>query len=131
MVGAPSASANSATPAVQPDTSRTNQLTVRKAVTGQSQGQYYEVRAQHSNKCLDVAYMSQTHGADVVQGNCWGGTNQHWRLAYVGNGFYEVRAQHSDKCLDVAWASTAHAANVIQGDCWGAPNQHWRFLAVQ
>lgn len=58
------------------------------AATGQALSdtvttQYYEVRAQHSNKCLDVRDASVAHGADVIQGDCWGGTNQHWRFVAV------------------------------------------------
>ncbi|MFD0441476.1 RICIN domain-containing protein [Streptomyces indonesiensis] len=92
--------------------------------------QYYEIRAQHSNKCLDVKDASVAHGADVIQGDCWGGANQHWRLVNLGTGYYEIRAQHSNKCLDVKDASVAHGADVIQGDCWGGANQHWSFRAV-
>ncbi|MBO4206926.1 RICIN domain-containing protein [Micromonospora echinofusca] len=91
---------------------------------------YYEFRADHSNKCLDVANASIAHGTPVVQGNCWGGTNQHWRWIHIGNGYYEIRAQHSNKCLDVAHASTAHGAPVVQGDCWGGTNQHWWFVQL-
>ncbi|MFJ6195058.1 RICIN domain-containing protein [Micromonospora sp. NPDC092111] len=87
---------------------------------------YYEIRAQHSNKCLDVANASTAHGASVVQGDCWGGTNQHWRFVNLGNGFYEIRARHSDRCLDVANGSIAHGAYVVQGTCWGGTNQQWR-----
>ena len=50
------------------------------AVPDAAATQYYEVRAQHSDKCLDVRDQSQAHGADVIQGDCWGGGNQHWRL---------------------------------------------------
>ena len=32
---------------------------------------WYEVRARHSEKCLDVANWSFLHGADVIQGTCW------------------------------------------------------------
>ncbi|MEH1017952.1 RICIN domain-containing protein [Micromonospora sp. CPCC 206060] len=91
---------------------------------------YYEFRADHSNKCLDVANASIAHGTPVVQGDCWGGTNQHWRWIHVGNGYYEIRPQHSNKCLDVANASTAHGTPVVQGDCWGGTNQHWRFVLL-
>ncbi|TDB82225.1 hypothetical protein E1091_18780, partial [Micromonospora fluostatini] len=89
---------------------------------------YYETRPQHSGKCLDVAHASNAHGASVVQGDCWGGTNQHWRFVNLGNGFYEIRARHSDRCLDVANASIAHGAYVVQGTCWGGTNQHWRLV---
>ncbi|MEV6332647.1 RICIN domain-containing protein [Streptomyces sp. NPDC051909] len=43
-------------------------------------GKYYQIRARHSGKCLDVAYMSKDHGADVIQGDCWNGANQLWRF---------------------------------------------------
>ncbi|RGC65917.1 Endo-1,4-beta-xylanase A precursor [Micromonospora sp. MW-13] len=91
---------------------------------------FYEFRARHSDKCLDVANASIAHGTPIVQGNCWGGTNQHWRWIAVGNGYYEIRAQHSDKCLDVANASTAHGTPVVQGNCWGGTNQHWRLVLL-
>ena len=81
--------------------------------------------ARHSGKCLDVAYASTAHAANVVQGTCWGGTNQQWTLRPNSAGYYEIVARHSGKCLDVAYASTAHAANVVQGTCWGGTNQHW------
>jgi hypothetical protein len=77
---------------------------------------------------LDVAYASLAHGADVIQGTCWGGANQQWYFGAGTNGFYEIRARHSSKCLDVANASTTHAADVIQGTCSGGANQKWRFL---
>jgi len=83
--------------------------------------------AQHSGKCLDVAYASTAHAADVVQGTCWGGANQRWTTRPLGGGYYQIVAKHSGKCLDVAWASKAHAANVIQGTCGSGTNQQWRF----
>lgn len=36
----------------------------------------YEIIAQHSGKCLDVAHASLAHAASVVQARCWGGANQ-------------------------------------------------------
>jgi hypothetical protein len=86
------------------------------------------VVARHSGKCLDVAWASTAHGADVIQGTCVGGRNQQWTPRPVGGGYYELVARHSGKCLDVAWASTAHGADVIQGTCVGGSNQQWRFV---
>ena len=41
----------------------------------------YRVVAIHSGKCLDVAGMSRSHTADVIQGTCWNpGYNQRWTL---------------------------------------------------
>ncbi len=89
---------------------------------------YYEVRARHSNKCLDVAYASTSHGANVIQADCWGGRNQQWRLEYAGGDAYYLIARHSDMCLDVAHASYLHGANVIQAYCWGGQNQRWKLV---
>jgi len=90
---------------------------------------FYEFRPRHADRmCLDVAHASVAHAADVVQGTCWGGTNQHWQWIQVAAGVYEIRAQHSDMCLDVAHASPAHGANVVQGRCTSGNNQHWRFI---
>lgn len=89
---------------------------------------FYEIRAQHSDKCLDVAHKSQAHRANVIQGTCVGGLNQQWRIVLVSDGRFQIRARHSDMCLDVAHKTMAHAGDVIQGTCStdrNATNQHW------
>ncbi|SNS37391.1 RICIN domain-containing protein [Actinoplanes regularis] len=99
---------------------------------------YYELRAQHSGKCLDVdgrgSGGANADLADVMQYRCWGGNNQHWKFVEAGNGYYEIRAQHSDKCLDVdgrgAGGENADFANVMQYHCWGGDNQRWRLVDV-
>ncbi|WP_222598250.1 RICIN domain-containing protein [Lentzea tibetensis] len=108
------------------------------AVSGIAAWQYYELRARHSDKCLDVdgrgAGGAGADFANVMQYQCWGGANQQWRFAYVGNGYYELRARHSDKCLDVdgrgAGGAGADFANVMQYQCWGGVNQQWRFAYI-
>jgi hypothetical protein len=104
-------------------------------------GDYFQIKARHSNKCLDVAYANPAHGADVIQATCLGGKNQQWRFFEEKNGYWqvvpggkpqvnqlvEIRPRHSDKCLDVANLSIAHGADVLQGTCWHGPNQLWRF----
>jgi hypothetical protein len=87
---------------------------------------YYEIRALHTDKCLDVAGGSWSNGAQIIQWDCWGGWNQQFKLNYVGNGFYELRAHHTDKCVDVYNGSGASGAGLIQWDCWGGGNQHFR-----
>jgi hypothetical protein len=91
---------------------------------------YYELRARHSDKCLDVANFSFDHGADVIQGNCWGGRNQQWTFLPTDGGYSEVHARHSGKCLDVANYSYGHGANVLQANCWGGRNQQWKLVAT-
>ncbi|NUW38980.1 RICIN domain-containing protein [Nonomuraea rhodomycinica] len=99
---------------------------------------WYQIIAQHSGKCLDVAYASQAHAANVVQGTCGGpgaGYNQQWRVVFRNgvDGPARIIARHSGKCLDVAYASLAHAANVVQGTCGGpgaGDNQFWTQVPV-
>jgi hypothetical protein len=91
---------------------------------------YYEFRAQHSDKCLEVYGFSQLNNGSVGQWDCWGGRNQQWRLVPAGSGYYELRPWHSDKCLEVSGISQANGAPIVQWDCWGGANQHWYFAAV-
>jgi hypothetical protein len=41
-------------------------------------GSYFQLRARHSGKCLDVSGSSTADGADIQQWACAGGTNQQW-----------------------------------------------------
>ncbi|KAB8182045.1 arabinogalactan endo-1,4-beta-galactosidase [Microbispora catharanthi] len=43
-------------------------------------GTPFELIARHSGKCLDVQDASRAHGANVLQANCRGSSNQIWRL---------------------------------------------------
>src|SRR4051812_701667 len=95
-----------------------------------SAANYYELRARHSDKCLDVANFSFDQAADVIQGNCRGGRNQQWTRVPTDSGYYEVHARHSGKCLDVANAGHADGANVLQANCWGGRNQQWKFVGT-
>jgi hypothetical protein len=56
--------------------------TLRRA--GASGGEdFYEIIAEHSGKCLDVANLSLAHAAPLVQAKCWGGGNQRFILRPV------------------------------------------------
>lgn len=89
---------------------------------------YAEIVANDNGMCLDVAHASLAHAAAVVQGTCWGGTNQQWSFLPIGDdGYYLVVARHSGKCLDVAHISPSAGARVVQGNCWYGTNQMWRF----
>lgn len=110
-------------------------LLVTAAVVGlpgaaQANGRTFLITAHHSAKCLDVAHAWTHHGANVLQANCTGTWNQHWRRQDTTDGFFLLIARHSGKCLDVAHASTLHGADVVQADCWAGFNQQWRFGAV-
>ena len=56
--------------------------------------------------CLDVANQAWFHGADVIQGTCWNGWNQQWRLERVSptQKLFFIRPRHNPypMCLDVS-----------------------------
>jgi hypothetical protein len=122
----------------QASTSEQWQITHTVDLVLSQQDTYFELRAQHSDKCLDVDGRGPGGpGADlanVQQYHCSGGLNQHWRMVDVGGGYFELRAQHSDKCLDVDGRGPggpgADLANVQQYHCSGGLNQHWRMVAA-
>ncbi|WP_406511113.1 RICIN domain-containing protein [Streptomyces sp. NBC_00161] len=96
--------------------------------------QYYEIRSP-VGMCLSVAGSSLRDGADVVQWNCLGITDQRWRVTNgldqpvgdledrpVGKRadhilFVKLRAQHSDKCLALAGDRFELDTDVVQADC--------------
>ncbi|GHH42558.1 RICIN domain-containing protein [Lentzea cavernae] len=85
----------------------------------------FNVRAQNSNKCLDVSggTGSTGNGAGAIIWDCYGPaqTNQQWYFQETGDPFvYNLVARHSNKCLDIA-GGTAAVHN-------GAPAQQWGCL---
>lgn len=102
-----------------------------RLVAGMSSGgvQYYQIKAMHSGKCIDVASGSTANYADVNQYSCTNGGNQNFQLLSDGNGYYSLVAAHSGKCLDISGASTADSANVLQYSCGGSDNQKFQLVA--
>ncbi|MBB6476521.1 ricin-type beta-trefoil lectin domain protein [Sphaerisporangium rubeum] len=80
------------------------------------------IRGVGSNRCLDVANVSQTNGTQVQIWDCNGQTNQQW----TSTAATELRV-YGNKCLDVASAATADGSKVQIWDCNGQNNQKWRF----
>lgn len=87
-------------------------------------GNYYEIKAEHSQLCMDVEMGSMQPHANVWQYWCNGGAAQRWYVS-VAAGTAVLTAQVSDLCLDVDGASTADGANVKQFTCWGHPAQRF------
>jgi hypothetical protein len=94
----------------------------------------YNIRAAHSNKCMDVRGGTGATGNGVVvqQWQCLGAgqTNQHWYLQDTGDALtYYVVARHSGKCLDVRGGSgaTGNGVPLQQWQCLGyaQSNQRW------
>src|SRR5687768_4462091 len=63
--------------------------------------QYFEIRSQLNQRCVDVLAAGNGDGVPVEVADCWGGANQKWRLFYVGNGYYELHPLNSQRCLDI------------------------------
>jgi hypothetical protein len=94
----------------------------------------FNVRAQNSNKCLDVAGGTGAtgDGAAVQIWDCYGAaqTNQQWYFQETGDPFvYNLIARHSNKCLDIA-GGTGAVANGDVAQQWGClgyyqTNQKW------
>lgn len=88
----------------------------------------YEVKAVHSEKCLDVPHSSLEDSANIFQFNCTSATNQQWRFVRK-SGYYEISAVHSGRCLDVPRSSQANV-ELIQYECLNTTNQRWRLTEV-
>ncbi|MFC0114820.1 RICIN domain-containing protein [Kibdelosporangium aridum] len=96
---------------------------------------YFQIRAQHSDKCLDVYNASVLDNAPVVQWTCFGSSqaNQLWKLVDIGNGLhYKVAALHSNKCLTVPGSAMNDGAAAVQFTCFNPSpaNQLWRIERI-
>lgn len=85
---------------------------------------YTNLVAQHSNQCLSILNGDTGWGAQVVQAECNGGTEQEWSVAPYGDGFI-LLARHSGMCLDLSGGKTANGTGIIQWGCSSTPNQTW------
>jgi hypothetical protein len=94
----------------------------------------FNVRAQNSNKCLDVrgGTGATGDGSPVQIWDCYGAaqTNQQWYFQDTGDPFvYNLIVRHSGRCLDIAGGTGAvYNGNIAQQ--WGClgyyqTNQKW------
>jgi endoglucanase len=89
-------------------------------------GQVTTITNRNSGKCVDVVSASSADGAEMIQWDCHGGTNQLWETRAAGDGHVQLVSRHSGKCLDVDGASTANNARAILWSCHGGTNQQWQ-----
>lgn len=89
----------------------------------------YEIRAVHSDKCLDVPRSNRNDGSNIIQYECTNATNQQWRFEQKSD-YYEISAVHSGKCLDVPGSRQSNRVELIQFRCLNTTNQHWRLTEV-
>jgi GH43 family beta-xylosidase len=93
---------------------------------------YYLVVNKDSGKCLAVKGDSTADRAQIQQLPCNDGTNQHWSLDYLANGYYRLLNRNSGKALEVAGGPSAtQDGALIQQSSWThSANQQWRLVAA-
>jgi hypothetical protein len=86
---------------------------------------YYQIRAGHTGKCLDVPFagVGNLVGLQQYACNAVAQQNQLWTVVPTGAGTYRIVSANSAKCLDIAGASTANGARAQQYECNLAFNQ--------
>ena len=85
----------------------------------------YALRANHSDKAIDVEDISTDDGANVHQWEYLEGDNQHWEVEALGDGEYRLTVQHSGNVL--AADGTEDGDNVQQEEWSDNANQRWTF----
>lgn len=91
---------------------------------------YYRITSQISGKCLDIYGNSSQNGANAVQWDYNGGSNQQWQILDGGGGYYKLVARHSGQCLDVYGVSRQNGSKVTQWPDNGQDNQRWHLDAL-
>lgn len=88
----------------------------------------YELKAVHSNKCMEIASSSTADGGNVQQWSCLGTANQRFKFEDMGGGYYRIKNVNSGKCLDVWGYSSTDGANIAQYTCGTAYNQQFQVV---
>ncbi|MCD0445097.1 pectinesterase family protein [Glycomyces sp. A-F 0318] len=89
-------------------------------------GVWYNIESRHSGLVMGIRAASIESGAELVQWDSNGSTDQQFRFLDSGGGYYRIQARHSNKVLDVASGSTADGALVQQWGDANSTNQQWR-----
>ncbi|WP_405861333.1 RICIN domain-containing protein [Streptomyces sp. NBC_01515] len=91
--------------------------------SAQAAGNWQEIRAFTSQKCLDVAGGSQDNFAPVVQFSCRNTDNQLWAAVFIDGGYYKFVSRNTGKCLDAT--GTANGSLTQQLDCNATSSDEW------
>ncbi|WP_240617428.1 RICIN domain-containing protein [Nocardioides speluncae] len=95
----------------------------QKWVLTQQDDGSYQIKNAGSGLCADVAFSSQTSGAEVVQYSCGTTPNQRWAITNAA-GVLTIKAKHSGLSL-----AAGAGGLVVQVTDTGAANQRWRATA--
>lgn len=85
----------------------------------------YRIVSRKSGKCLDIEGGKTSAGANVLQWDNNGGTNQMWYIVSNSDGSYTLKSVLSNKVLDVEDNSTKNGGNVIVWNSNNQDNQKW------
>ena len=91
-----------------------------------------EIKAGHSNKCLNIQGGTTADDVPLVQYNCSDAfTNDRFKVVPVGADTYQIVATFDNKCLNVYKAGVTDNTPVHQYTCSAtATNNLWRFVPV-
>jgi pectate lyase len=89
-------------------------------------GVWYNIESRHSGLVMGLRAASTASGAELVQWESNGSTDQQFRFLDSGGGYYRIQARHSNMVLDVASGSAADGALIQQWGDADSANQQWR-----
>jgi hypothetical protein len=88
---------------------------------------YYQIRARHSNRCLDVPFASFNNGVQLQQYDCNGAPqqNQLWTIVPTvpASGTFRIVSANNAKCVDALNAGTMNLTAIQQYTCNVGGNQ--------
>ncbi len=94
---------------------------------------YKTIISKNSKKCLEVARASKSNLANIIQGDCHGGSNQLWTVIpqkpRPGKRLIvAIKSKNSGKCLDVYHSRKRNGTNIVQYKCHYGKNQLWEVI---
>ena len=96
-----------------------------------AQEKFYNIRARHSNQCLNVLNSGRNNGDNVVQAADCGSANSQWQLIPASGNYFYIRARHSGQCLNVLNSGRSNGDNVVQGYECRSDNFRWALIPAQ
>lgn len=91
-------------------------------------GNWYYIRAKHSDKCLHQHGAVLHNGGPITQWDCVDQYNVQWQFQHAPDGYYYIRARHSGKCAHQHGATQGNGDPITQWDCINQPNVKWRVI---
>ncbi|MDO6612296.1 RICIN domain-containing protein [Shewanella sp. 1_MG-2023] len=92
----------------------------------------YQIKAKHSNKCIDVINSAATNGSTFQQLTCSGNnsnSDQQFKFTALSNGFYSITSKVSNLCLDLSAGNIDNGAKIQQWVCNSSnQNQMWNMI---